>query len=259
MSQRRVLVGLASAALALAYAANAARAGYDARPYNVDGKIATGGFDDGTSDFVPVDTVFGYTLGSDDPDQPFFTQDPGFNAAAGSGLTAGATMAFDILGPTSGSVLPFDLSYWDGTGAVSWSSVPNGESLNFDLGAHSVTFASTTSLIAGFNLQTLTSMGAMHQHLGASLLGSDGNAVPAGPGNWGPGDGIQATAGIYALSLQLRDGVEQNSAPIYILYGARLRPSDDLPQSDRAGRVGHRPPHRRRGPRLAIRAETGRS
>src|SRR5262249_4137628 len=77
---------------------------------------------------------------------------------------------------------------------------------------------SGTSLIAGFNLQTLTSLGAMHQHLGASLLGSDGNTVPAGPGDWGPGDGIEATAGVYALSLRLRNGSQQNSAPIYILY-----------------------------------------
>jgi hypothetical protein len=58
----------------------------------------------------------------------------------------------------------------------------------------------------------------MHQHLGASLWGSDGNSVPAGPGDWGTGDGIEAAAGIYALSLQLRNGSQSNSSPFYIIY-----------------------------------------
>ncbi len=216
-NRRRVFVSGALAAAVLVCTGNAARSDFDVRPYNVDGQIATGGFDDGTSEFVPVETAFGYVFG-DDPADPFFTQDPGFNAEAGSGLTPGSTMTFDILGPTTGSALPFNLSYWDGTGAVSWGSVPDGEALNFSLGSHSVTFGSGTSLIAGFNLQTLTSLGAMHQHLGATLLGSDGNSVPAGPGDWGTGDGIEATPGIYALSLQLRNGAEANSSPIYIIY-----------------------------------------
>jgi hypothetical protein len=195
-----------------------AQADFDARPYNVGGQIVTGGFDDGTNQFVPIQTSFGYTLGGDDPTDPFFTQDPGFNAAAGSGLTPGSTMAFDVLGPSSGSVLPFNLSYWNGSGAVSWSIVPHDETLNLALGSHSVTLGSGTSLISGFELQTLTSLGAMHQHLGATLLGSDGNAVPADAGPWGAGDGVEATAGIYALSLELRNGSQANSSPIYIFY-----------------------------------------
>ena len=127
-------------------------------------------------------------------------------------------MAFDILGPTTGSVLPFNLSYWNGTGPVTWGSVPSGEVLNYSLGSHTVNAGSGTGFIAGFNLQVLTSLGAMHQHLGASLWGSDGNSVPAGPGDWGTGDGIEAAPGIYALALQLRDGSQANSNPIYIVY-----------------------------------------
>jgi hypothetical protein len=192
-------------------------ADFDVRPYNVGGQIHTGGFDDGTSVFVPVKSAFGYSFGAD-PADPFFTQDPGFNAEAGSGLTGGSTMAFDVLGPGSGSLLPFNLSYWNGVGAVSWGSVPSGEVLDYALGSHTVNIGSGTALIAGFNLQTLTSLGAMHQHLGASIWGSDGNSVPAGPGDWGSGDGIEAAPGIYALSLRLRNGSQANSDPFYIIY-----------------------------------------
>jgi hypothetical protein len=194
-----------------------ALADFDVRPYNLGGQIHTGGFDDGTTQFIPVKASFGYSFGAD-PADPFFTQDPGFNAEAGSGLTAGSTMAFDVLGPNSGSLLPFNLSYWNGVGAVSWGSVPSGEVLNYALGSHTVNVGSGTALIPGFNLQTLTSLGAMHQHLGASLWGSDGNSVPAGPGAWGTGDGIEAAAGIYALSLRLRNGSQVNSSPFYIVY-----------------------------------------
>ena len=211
------VVSAVVAVVGIGYCSTAAKADFDVRPYNVGGQIVTGGFDDGTLEFVPTQTVFGYSFG-DDPADPFFTQDPGFNAEAGSGLTAGATMAFDILGPTTGSVLPFNLNYWNGTGPVTWGSVPSGEVLNYSLGSHTVNAGSGTGFIAGFNLQVLTSLGAMHQHLGASLWGSDGNSVPAGPGDWGTGDGIEAAPGIYALALQLRDGSQANSNPIYIVY-----------------------------------------
>lgn len=212
------LVFFVATAIITAGSVRQAHADFDVRPYNGAGQIVTGGWDDGTEEFVPIETSFGYAFG-DDPADPFFTQDPGFNAAAGSGLTPGSTMAFDILGPGSGSILPFDLNYWDGTGTVSWGSVPAGEKLNYSLGSHSLTFgSSSTSVIPGFNLQTLTSLGAMHQHLGATLLGSDGNSVPAGSGPWGAGDGVEPTPGIYALSLHLRNGSQANSSPIYILY-----------------------------------------
>jgi hypothetical protein len=207
----------AVAACVIGVGVQSAFADFDVRPYNVGGQIHTGGFDDGTTVFIATKSAFGYSFGGD-PTDPFFTQDPGFNAEAGSGLTGGSTMAFDILGPTSGSILPFNLSYWNGVGAVSWGSVPSGEVLNYALGSHAVNVGSGTAMIAGYNLQVLTSLGAMHQHLGASLLGSDGNSIPAGPGAWGAGDGIEAAPGIYALALQLRNGSQANSSPFYIVY-----------------------------------------
>ena len=120
-------------AVALATRSALAQTDFDVRPYNVGGQIHTGGIADSDGTFHPTQTVFGYGFG-DNPLDPFFTEDPGFNSESGSGLTDGAVMAFDILGPDSGSALPFNLSYWDGTGAVSWGTVPSGESLESQIG-----------------------------------------------------------------------------------------------------------------------------
>jgi hypothetical protein len=221
MRLSKIILSAAVAVCTMGFGVRIVSADFDVRPYNLAGRIHTGGFDDGTEEFIPTQVSFGYSFG-EDPADPFFTQDPGFNAAAGSGLTGGSTMAFDILGPTSGSILPFNLSYWNGVGAVSWGSVPSGEVLHLAFGSQSRNAGSGTALIAGFNLQTLTSQGAMHQHLGASLWGSDGNSVPAAdnfdPGFWGAGDGIEAAPGIYAVALRLRNGAQANSVPFYIVY-----------------------------------------
>jgi hypothetical protein len=192
--------------------------GFDVRPSAAGGKIVTGGVSDATGDTVAGQRVFGFDFGSDDPSQPFFTQDPGFNALVGSGLQAGA-LSFDVLGPSTGSALPYNLSYWDGTGNVSWSAAPSGEQLQWNRGASNLFVGSTTNaLVSGYTIGTVAGAGNIHIHLNAFLNGSDGNSIPAGPGDWGAGDGVQAAEGVYALSIVLKNGTLGNSNPIWIVY-----------------------------------------
>lgn len=216
-------LGLAIAAAALCgQGARTARADFDVRPGAASGKVVTGGVDDGTGETPAVLRVFGYEFGEGDSGQPFFTQDPGFNALVGSGLQAGP-LSFDVLGPTSGSALPFNLSYWDGTGAVAWTAAPAGETLQWNRGASNLFVSSGTSpLIAGFTIGTVAAAGNIHQHLNAFLNGADGNSLPAGPGDWGAGDGVEAAPGIYAISIVLKNGTLANSDPIWIFYNSGL-------------------------------------
>ncbi len=83
---------LGFAVLLLSVAGTACGQHADIRPYVADGRILTAGFNDATSTEVLDMRVFGYDFG-EDPGQPFFAQDPGFNAAAGSGLLGGEPTA----------------------------------------------------------------------------------------------------------------------------------------------------------------------
>jgi len=213
--------GFALAISALGQLVGVACAHDDVRPKNDAGKVATDGYDDGTGITTPDVRVFGYDFG-EDPADPFFTQDPGFNSLVGSGLQAGA-LSFDVLGPASGSGLPFNLSYWDGAGAVTWTSVPMSEQLRWNRGANNLLIGSTsTPLISGFSIGTVAGAGSIHQHLNAFINGSDGNSIPAGPGDWGAGDAVEAAPGIYALSIVLKNGSLANSDPIWIVYNNGL-------------------------------------
>src|SRR5262249_1184858 len=119
-------------AIAAVFAATRARADFDVSPTVVNQQVVTNGFDDDTSVFQAKMRVFNYSF-QEDPGDPFFTQDPGFNALANNGLPGTGT---DIngLGPNTGSgffdVLS-DLQYWNGTDPVSFGAVPNGESITF--------------------------------------------------------------------------------------------------------------------------------
>ena len=132
MSWQRIVLSISMAAIAAGLAPRPALADFDVQPVNVGGKIYTGGVDDGTGEVHDFQRVFTYAF-QEEPDDPFNIGDPGFNAVAGSGLQAVA-MQFDILGPAQGSRLPYNLSYWDGTGDVEWTIVPNGEALKLILG-----------------------------------------------------------------------------------------------------------------------------
>jgi hypothetical protein len=192
-----------------------ALAHFDIRPRVENSKLVTDGFEDATSTTEPNLHVFGYDFG-ENADDPFFAQDPGFNATTTSGLTPGAAFRFNILS---------SLSYWDGTGAVSFAPVTTGESLRLNFGANDRTIGGNSSAQSGFTIQTVDSSGAVHRHLNAFLNGSDGNTVPAGPGSWGAGDGVQAPVGAYVFSMDLLldpAGAILKSDPLYVVFNNGL-------------------------------------
>lgn len=207
------LINTISIALIVLIPCQAALAHSDIQPRVAGGKIVTDALTDGVTD--PNVRVFGYDFG-ENVDDPFFVQDPGFNATSGSGLTAGASLSFALLG---------GLNFWNGSGGVSFAPVATGETLDLNFGAQTRTVAGNSAPQAGFALQTIGSGGTLHRHLNAFLKGPDGNAVPAGPGSWGAGDGVQAANGIYLFSLQLLQdpaGGLLGSDPVYIVFNNGL-------------------------------------
>jgi len=199
-----VLVRIGLAALAAAALAPAALAqDIDIRPLVSGGQITTNGYDDGTGDIFTGKRVFLYEF-QEDPGDPFFTSDPGFNAPSGNGLTPGSQLKFNVL---SGDLfgLPANLSYWDGTGTPSFGLVPHGESLDWSLGSSSVTVGSSLGDQTGYTLQTLAGSGAIHKHLSAFLNGSGGD---------------DPTSGVYLLTMELvsSDPGTEKSLPFVVLY-----------------------------------------
>lgn len=183
----------------------------DIRPRVEMSKIVTDGFSDADGTTQTNLHVFGFDF-AENPDDPFFVQDPGFNAPTGSGLPVSSQLAFN---------LPGVLLYWNGTGDASFSPVATGESLVLNFGASTRTITGASAAQSGFNIQTIGAGGAVHRHLSAFLNGPDGNAVPAAPGSWGTGDGIQPADGIYLFSMELfvtPAGGVAGSDPIYVVF-----------------------------------------
>ena len=171
-----------------------------------NGQIQTAGFVDSTSTVLPNLRVFGYDFG-EDPGQPYFAQDPGFNASADSGLPSGSQLLFNIVG-AGGLGLPANLSYWNGVGDVAFAVTPADESLTLNFGSQNRVADDSTAFVAGFSLQTVGASGTIHRHLNAFLNGVSGNP----------------TAGIYLLSLELEssDPSIVKSLPFFVLYNNGL-------------------------------------
>jgi hypothetical protein len=184
----------------------------DIAPVNVGGQIVTNGHDDGGgNDFLNV-RVFGLDFGEDSLD-PFFIGDPGFNAPTGSGLLPGVPLFFDVLGPGSGSgLLPFNLSYWDGTGPVTWGAVPDAETLLFQRGSQSLLVGSGTGLLPGLSMGNVAGDGSLHQHLSTFIQDETGDALL----------GATVTDGIYAVSMQLRQSGLATSEPFWIVFNLNM-------------------------------------
>jgi hypothetical protein len=194
----------------------------DVRPRVADGKIVTDGHIDETSTTIPGLRVFGYDF-QEDPADPYFASDPGFNAIAGSGLPGGSELRFNIpSGATFG--LPGNLTFWDGADSdpalpgvqVQFGAVPNNESLRLNLGSNNVTIRAPLGELSGFSIQTVTATGAVHRHLN-SFLDFGSAAVPA--------------EGIYLVPLELTstESAIQKSDPLFFLYNnGRLEEEHDL-------------------------------
>lgn len=172
---------------------------FDIQPKTVAAKIGVDAYDDSTSMTVASDvTAFGYDF-QEDPADPYFASDPGFNALAG-GLPPGSSFGFGILS---------DLLYWNGTGPVSFGAVPDGESLTLTFGANSRTAGTGSGAQAGFFFGgAVTASGSFHKHLSSILNGGAGAADPL--------------VGIYALRIDLTSSVLANSDPLWLVYNNGL-------------------------------------
>ena len=163
---------------------------------------------------VTDERVYGYDFGEVAGD-PYFAGDPGFNADSGSGLPGGSQLLFDIPAATTFG-LPSALSYWGGSGPVSFSSPPSGETLRFNFGSADATAGASPSAVGGFSLVTVAADGSLHRHLNSFLNGSDGNNDPA--------DGSPPADGIYLVPMVLRssDPSILPSEPLFIVFNNGL-------------------------------------
>ncbi len=147
---------------------------FDVSPGVSNGQLVTGGFIDDTQTFIPDVRVFGYEFGEEDPLQPFFAQDPGFNnfpLSNGGTFPANTDFGFDVLS---------NLQVWDGAGDVSFGLVPNGTSLLLEKGSQFIEVGPDNALpLSGFTIETSDGDGQIEDtHLDAILQGP-GGADPA--------------------------------------------------------------------------------
>ncbi len=184
----------------------------DVTPYELNGKIVTGGHDDGLATNNITQRVFGYDFG-EDPFDPYFIGDPGINNGAfavgvfpNDGLLpANFTLGFDVV---------TNLLYWDGGGSVSFAPAPVDVSLGLQRGSNTVL---VDALGQSGTVPTIGSTGALgrvHVHLN-SMLNYQGSFDPSDP---------NAPDGVYlvGLTLKLPDSGLADSDPIYLVYNNGL-------------------------------------
>lgn len=193
------------AALAAAFfPVTAALADFDVAPSVVSGKIVTNAFtDEGASadnNYTPfVQNVRVFDFGFDDPTPPLFTQDPGTHPQPGSGFTAASNLRVGAVST---------LSYYSGSGPVSFSAVPGDTFLQLSFGSASSTIGGGSFSPTTFNLGAPDAQGEFDRHLGSSIYStSTPDSLPAD--------------GVYLVELQYTDtGTTAFAAsdPVYILY-----------------------------------------
>lgn len=172
---------------------------FDVAPRVVNNAIFTDAYSDEFEFSIDNVRVFAYEFG-EIPGQPFYLPDPGFHPLPGSGFAPGTVLSFAVL---SG------LSFWDGSGPVSFGAVPGGETLRLELGSNSITVGNAPPAPAGFAIEAVDANGEFDEHLDSYLE---------------RGGGLDPTDGIYLISMELiaSDPAIANSAPLYILYNNEL-------------------------------------
>lgn len=131
---------------------------------------------------------------------PNFTDDPGFNAAAGT-TNPGRAFGFNIMDA---------LRKWDGS---DFDAIPP-ERLSISLSATSrMTPTSPGQFVGGFNFVAADAQGGFHQHINYFL-------------------GLPQTQGIYALKLELTSPGLTSSLPLWIVLRQGNTPALVQAQSD---------------------------
>ena len=212
------VAGLASGALAQAHVDVAVQENA------TDGRLSVHGydFDEPAASAIVVDKrVFGRSLSSG----ALFTDDPGFVSRNSSteldpaGLLpvlAGEPLRFNVL--AAPSILPElggrNLSYWDGTGPVVWSAVPDTEFLSIFTGPFAnpddeIFVDGSTTDVPGFVIGGTSGSGSLHEHIKFLLL-PDGLAAPP----VGPDDGV------YLVLVELGYPAYAEWIPTWLLFQA---------------------------------------
>mgnify|MGYP006282993343 CR=1 FL=1 len=185
----------------------------DVLPFLSSGKILTGGHSDLDDITVESVSVFGYDFG-EDPNDPWFIGDPGFNN--GSAFTtafpnSGALPSLTVLSLTvaAGSYGP--LHYWDGNGAVNFAPVGQGVEINLNKGSGNLRIGANT-LSGTLAVGQTNASGRIHQHIQSSIgSGGSGQSFTT----------LGAPDGLYAMGILLSSG-GFSSDPIYIVYNVNM-------------------------------------
>lgn len=178
----------------------------DISPRVANWQLVTDAYIDAVAQRVQNVRVFGFDFG-EDPADPFFIGDPGFNALAGSGLSGSGLPS----GLRVGFQLVSNLSYWNGEGPVNFAPAPADAGLALRFGSPANDRNATGDqhdAAARFFGPVVADDGSFHEHL-ASMLG--GAAPPRG---------------IYRADLQLlldtdadaTNGVTLASPDLYLVY-----------------------------------------
>lgn len=178
----------------------------DARPRVAAGRIVTDAISDTTGQLAQGVRVFGWQFGVV-PGDPYFIQEPGFNATAASGLPPGSLLGFRV---------SRGLYHWSGQagGRVDFSApAPGGAAIGFNFGAGTVSISGASGPQAGFGFATVSSSGGLHRHLNAYLSTAAGG-TPA--------------SGAYLATIQLTNtGGPLDGDPLMLLFGNGL-PTPEL-------------------------------
>jgi hypothetical protein len=193
------------------------RADFDVVPYELAGKIVTGGEDDVTGAVNITERVYGFHF-DEVASHPFIITDPGFNN--GTSFTVGVFPNNGLL-PVSKDLaftVLTNLEYWDGTGAVSFGAAPASVSLglNHDLLIDAASHVPDTSTIGN-----TAAAGRLHVHIESDLNYTDG--TDKNPPN--------APDGLYLIGMKLSlpgSGIA-DSEPIFLIYNNN---TDDAIQDD---------------------------
>lgn len=203
---------LALTMILAAATAAAARAHDDVVPYAFNGKLVTGGHDDGTLTDTLEMRVYGFDFG-EEPSDPYFIGDPGFNNGAfaigvfpNNGLLpAGFTLGFDVV---------TNLQYWDGAGGVSFAAAPADIELGLQRGSFTTYVSGTGQTGTVPTIGSTGGLGRLHVHLGSLLNYTDG-IDPALPN---PPDGIY----MLGMTLKLPGSGLADSETLYFVFNNGL-------------------------------------
>lgn len=175
----------------------------DLRPRDDAGKVQIDAFDDSSGTLVQGVRTFGWQFQTI-PGDPYFIQDPGFNATSASGLPGGSALGF--------SVTTRLRCFGGGSAAVGFGNTPTGESISLTFGAGIVTVTDASGPQPGFNFVTLASNGSAHRHLN-SILNNGNGAIPS--------------TGVYMTSIRVSNtGGLTPSDALFLVFNNGAAPAD---------------------------------